>query len=505
MIRLPGLNPTQINAPFVNPNVAAAPAQELGTLARSIAGVSEHFHDTAVKVQQAENARIESTYRRQWGEDFDNLQLKLQTESDPQKHIEAVTGFLQQNKDAWSAEELPPAVRDRLALQYDEFATRARGETAANASRLTFHRASLALENEIATAKGKGDRVGFERALTTAESTTGMPPEERERLETDFDRSLSGTTIDLALQQDPALVLEDIERPDFLQRVPGYTPEDLPKIRSAARAGVQRVRTEQIDLMEEALNTGQLTPKDIEAGDYLTAGDVARFKKALVKIEPPSAETHGKAWDMLLANRQAFADPALSDQDYAAKWNDLRSEVISLVPPQFRGDISQELSYRSPAHRIEAKAKPRASSEKQELKSVALERVNRARAANLFGNVGDDADPVVKEKAYRRAEELRVETAKFIEETPDLTLEKITEFTDGQISGDRVKTSARELNTFVPGGAQRLRPGPSMQPLPPRSGTKDKATDDSLQLAPGQGEASDALLPPLQQLENFLK
>jgi hypothetical protein len=43
-----------------------------------------------------------------------------------------------------------------------------------------------------------------------------------------------------------------------------------------------------------------------------------------------------------------------------------------------------------------------------------------------------------------------------------------------------------------------------MPPLPPKSGTKDKATADPLQIPPGNAQASDALLPA-RQLETFIK
>ena len=471
-----------------SPGAAVAPWSALEGVGQQLQSMGDRGVEHLVKLQRLDNGRIVSEKRQLLALDAAKFQADLQTDPDPQSRIKRTQQFLYEYKDRLVDESMAPEVRDELLQHYSGFQSEMQIRQLGDSVRLTENRAKLAFGNELKTSINNGDRDAFETAKATARNAGVILPEDEVRFDDDFNRSVSSTTLDLAIQDDPALVLEDIERPDFLTRVPGFTPEDIPHLRSAARTSAQRHRGEQIDLMEAALDTGHLTPKDIEAGDYLTPGDVAKFQKALVKVDPPTPEIHGKAWDKLLENRKTFNDPAISDRDYAEKWNDLRTEVIAMVPKAFRGDISQELIYRSPANRNEAKKKPRAWSDKQELKSIGLDRITRARTSNMFGNVGEDADTPGKEKAYRRAEELRLEVARFIESTPDLTIEQVTEFTDSRISGDRVKTSAREFQNFVPGGAQRLRP---MVPLPG--------------MAPGQGPASDALLPPRTQLENFLK
>lgn len=258
---------------------------------------------------------------------------------------------------------------------------------------------------------------------------------------------------------------------------------------------------QQLDLIDAALAGESLTDRDLAAADYLSPGDVAKVKQAMRKIEPPTAEVHASAWDLLLANRETFYDPGIKDSDYAAKWNDLRAEVIGMIPTAYRGDINSELAARSPANRNAARVKPPRDLDMAELKNIGVDRISRARAAGMFGDVSDEAAPPIREKAYRRAEELRLKVSQWINANPKAAIQEVSDFTDSLISGDRVKSSAVDLRQFIPGSAQRLRPAPAMQPLPPKSG--DKANPDPLQLPPGDGAASDALLPA-RQLENFI-
>jgi len=508
MIRIPdqpGLPQQQINAPTVSPAAANAPNAALGSIAQSIASVGAHFQQVADDAQKLENARAESAARMQLQEGYSKLQQDL--DKDPTAdRVTATRDYWNEARGIIGNPDLSPQVRDSLKFYHDEQASNANIEAGATQANIARKRAGLQLSNEIDAATKNGDIKGLKRALATGREAGVVLPEQEDKLVEHYNRTVSGTTLDLAINEDPKGVLADMEQPDFFTRFPGLSKNDIPRLQDAVRISSQRKRTEEMDLFDAALETGELLPQDLEGADYITPGDVAKIKKAMVKVDPPTAEEHGKVWDLLLANRQIFADPSISDKDYADRWNTLRAEVIGEIPPQYRGDISAELSQRSPANRSAAKTKPRGFSEAPELKAIGLDRITRARAAGMFGPVDEDADPVAKEKAYRRAEELRVEVARFVEANKDgVDIEKVTEFTDKLITGDKVKTTASQFQNYVPGGAQRLRPVPSLPALPPKSGAKDKATTDPMQIPPGSGEASDALLPPRAQLENFLK
>ena len=493
MIRIPevpGLQGQPVNSPALRIEAAAAPVAALGSLARGIASVGEHFQGVADETQRLENARLASSARQKLAADYADLQAQLDKDPDPAARISKARDFFRQRRDMPDDPSIPPAVRDQIRDHHESFATGAMIDQAAATAKLTHQRAALALENEINAATATGNRQELDRAIATAAEAGVVLPEKAAAIVADFDRSVSATSLDLAIQKDPHLVLEDIERPDFLARMPGLKKDDIPRIQSAARASSQRKRAEELDLIEAALAEEKLNPDDLEGAEYLTPGDVAKIRHAMQKVEAPSAEAHGQAWDLLLANRESFYDPGLKDSDYAAKWNDLRAEVIAKIPAAYRADINSELAARSPANRNTARVKPLKDVDKAEQKTVAVDRIGRARAAGMFGDVSDEAAPAVREKAFRRAEELRLKVSRFIDQHPEAGIDEISEFTDGQISGDRVKTTAADLRQFIPGSGQRLRPAPPMAPLPG--------------MEPGTGGASSALLPPRQQLDTFL-
>lgn len=347
--------------------------------------------------------------------------------------------------------------------------------------------------------RSRGDAVEHARTLQLAADTGIYTPDEVTKAQVLFKAAETNRDLQEQFKADPQGVIDTPDE-EFLRLMPGATLEMLAHAKNAAKAKVQEYRAQELDQLEADLDRGILHPRSIEAAGYITPGDVAKLTKAMTKVDPPTGEVHAKAWGLLLANRQAFTDPSVSDHEYAAKWNDLRTEVIAMVPASYRGDLNQELAYRSPANRTEARTNPRPSGDRQELKSIALERITRARDANLLVPTDKDADPATKEKAFRRAEELRLQTSRFINDTPDLTIEKVTEFTDRILSTDRVKSTVSHLQTFVPGGGQRFR---AMSPLPPTSGK----AHDPLQIPPGDAQSSDAVLPPReprQQLEKFL-
>lgn len=499
MIRIPNLPQApgqQVNAPPASIEVANAPNIALGTLARSLASIGDGFQQHADQIQNMENVRLVSETRNRVAEEYARFSEELDKDPNPETRVEKTRAFWMKAKGIADRPDLPPAVRDSLVRWYEKAASESVISQGANAGRLSSKRALLALSNEIGSAKARHNREDLDAALATAKDSGILLPEEEQRIVQDFDRSVAAGKLDLAIQEDPALVLEDIERPDFIQRNPQFSPEDLPKIRRAAEAGAERIRGEELETLQEAMLRGMLKPSDLEAALYLKPSDRARFVRAMEraaapKPQPLTSEEHARAWDHLLRLRESFKDPAVSDSDYAARFNDARAEVLEAIahtPEAFRADITSELSRRAPGNRSAAKILPPVGTDKAELKAVALDRITRARAAGLFGNVADDAEPAEREKAYRRSEALRLQVSQWVNQNADkIGLPEIEEFTDNLISGDRVKSTARDLETFIPGSARKLRPV-----LPPLPG-----------MAPGAGGASADLLPS-KQLDTFL-
>ncbi len=489
---------------LADPSAAMAPGKALENLGHAIENTGEKGLNLVARSRKIEEGGATVAFladaHKQAAEFAGKLAQRSDTDAWADEWRQKAEALRQQGKNL----KLSPEAKARLESELLDFTTRQGISFEVQARTKGLGIARSQNEQTLAYHRARNEKVPHDRALKIAGDSGLMDPAEIQRAELLYKQQESIQSLQDQFKADPQAVIDTSDE-EYLKQLPGGTLEMFENARNAARSQKQKFRAEELDLLEADLDKGVLHPRSIEAAKWITPGDVAKLSKAMKKVDPPTSEAHGKVWNLLLANRETFTDRAVSDHDYAERWNTLRSEVIGMVPPEFAGDIRQELSYRSPANRTEAKTKPRPSNDRQELKSVSLERITRAREANLFGSVDKDADPVTREKAFRRAEELRLQTSRFINDTPDLTLDKVTEFTDGLISGDRVKTSASELQNFVPGAAQRLRPAPAMPSLPMKSGAKDKAIADPLQIPPGTGQASGALLPPpLQQLDTFL-
>lgn len=481
MIRLPeipGLQPTQINAPQVNPRAAAAPAQQLGTLAESIAGVSQQFHDHAVQLQKIENARVLSEKRQQLAQGYADFQLDLQKDPDPSSRIQKTRDWLANAKGSMDAENLPPAVRDELTGHFDNFASTAVIRQAEDSARLGIQRAKATFQNEIETAFRTQDRASLDQALATAESAGVILPEEKDKFHANFDRETTGTVLDLAISQEPDLVLEDITRPDFFSRNPGLGPDDIPRLQSAARSSMQRKRSEELDLIEAALTDGKLAPTDLEATRYLTPGDLAKIKASMAETRPPSPTAHSKAWDELFALRDSYKNPAVSDADYAAKWNDTRTRVLELLPPAYQGDLKQELSYRSPANRS-AKADDLPDAQAKDFATLASQRIKNAYDTGLLGDITDPKSESAK-RAFTRWEDARAKVIQFIKRNPEATFDDIRQATTKAL-GSTLDDSPDDAPLI---------------PAAPAPVSFDTRLNRALGLPEGPGNASTALLPP---------
>jgi hypothetical protein len=223
---------------------------------------------------------------------------------------------------------------------------------------------------------------------------------------------------------------------------------------------------------------------------------------------PPSNEQHAKAWEPLALLREARTDPRITPEAYRTIWNETRGIVLRGIAPRWQGDIKKELSYLSPAGRAPDGGGLTGGYTKADLEAEGRAIAFRARDAGLFGTIAEDAKPADREKAFRKAEDVRLEVKRWLSTQSEATPEKVREYTDNLISGDRVKSTARELQSFVPGTGQSLRskpaPAPAIPALPPKKSARDKANPDPLEIPPGDSSATDALLPA-RRLESFIK
>lgn len=261
-LEIPGLQGTQVNQPEASPSVAAAPAAALGSVAQAIGSVGQTFEGIADRIQGAENARAESEARQTWLQGWGALQADLTRDPDPASHITRTRDFLQQQRGGLDSPDLAPVVRDRLRLQYDDFATRALNQTTANASQLAVTRARAAMENEIDASLRAGNLAGVERSVQTGIDNGVILPEQGQKIRSDAESTIVRNNYLNQAAADPAGFVEQYGS----EPPPGLNPVEHQQILGTARASLARVTAETSSQILDGIVTGNITtPEQIEA------------------------------------------------------------------------------------------------------------------------------------------------------------------------------------------------------------------------------------------------
>jgi hypothetical protein len=492
MIRLPNtpsLSPTQINAPAADPAAVGASAQALGTLARGIAAVAEPFAEHANRIQSIENARMESEARQQWARGLADLQLDLANEFDPAARLSKTQTFLDSIGGSFDTMDVSPEVRARLASQFSEFATREEIRAAADAAKLAETRAAQAFQNEYRTALARNDTDGARAALDTV--SPFLSPEEQTSYAQEIDRTAALDVTSATVTLDPFGSLERLADPDaFLAENPGLVAADIPRLQRAAEQAIQDRRSDELDLLEAAHLAGQLTPDMITATEFLSEKDKAKLTHGLANPDAlASPESHSQAWDALFTLRDAFADPSVTDAEYADLWNSTRADVLSLIPEAAQSDIKEELRYLgtprrrnvSPSTTSDAVQSPDTgrttipTDVRREHATLAAQRIKQSFDLGHLGSVVDKNSPAYRD-AYNRFEDARVAVKRYLAENPDADWPTVRKFIDAELgraieAADTVLIpSAPPAVTFDADLDRVLNPDPNNTPsvLPPR-------------------------------------
>lgn len=423
MIRLPQLSPTSLGNPGA-PNVDVSSGTN--AIATAIGQVSDAFTGISRDIARADNARKESEFRQSLAKDYADLQLEIQQINDPAERLAKTNAFLAARKDIAGQPDFPPVLQEKLRGYFDNFATEAQIRGAQDAAELTQKRARLALANEIDTAVQYNDPTAFQTAVSTAQDAGLIFPEDVDRLTQDFDRSAAEMQFRTFIEQEPQGALLDMETDDFAERFPNLLPSSIPRLKTEAKRLTQERRAQELDLIDTAIITGTFTPDDLETAEYLTPKDIAQITAGLQRNGPPSTPLHSAAWDKMFAMRDKFNDPAISDEDFAAHWNDTRNEIFSAIPDRYRGDFNQEFSYRSPANR--RGGKPVNEKPQAEIKSAAQQRIKRALSSGLLG---EDED-----KAFNQFQSLTIHLANFLDANPSTQWPDVQRYVDQIVAGE---------------------------------------------------------------------
>jgi hypothetical protein len=491
MIRLPDtptFASTGLGAPQVSAKAAAAPARALGTIAGAIGQASDGFVKLGHDLARIDNARMISEARTNRATAYSQFQIELQKETDPQARLDRTNAFLAEQKSSMIPAGAPPVVRDALAYDFEDFSARTQINAAQDAAQLTTKRATLAFQNEVDAAKRTGNRDQYEKAKATASEALGLLPEELDAMDADFDRNTTLLGFDTRISQDPRAVLAETESESFDTDHPFLDATDKNRIRRAAQSQLEDFRSEEIDLLENALADGTLAPPDLEAAEFISPKDRRSFSDALIKSqgeEPISKQDYLNAWKVTDVLRSARNNPAVSDDQYRLIHNEARTDILARVPPSLQGDLKKELGYLSPAGRdTSAPANP---SDRSELESIARAQSTRAHDAGAFGDVSKEAPYETREKAARQAEDIRIEAKRFIASRPTPpSPAEVRDFVDSMI-----QRGIGSNSLLLPTIPQKFSIGDDIDslletpPIQPLDG-----------LAPGTPGSTDAFLPP---------
>jgi hypothetical protein len=257
MIRIPdapALQGTQVNAPDMRLAAAAAPTAALGSLAQSIAEVGEAFRSVADQTQKNENARMESEARQRLAADYSQFQIDLEKDPNPQSRISKTNAFLMAQRGTPDAPEYPPQVRDSLRLHFNSFADQATTRAGEQAASLTAKRATLALSNELEAAKETGNLDGFEKAITTGEQAGIILPEQRQRMEKDFKRTVAFNGAVKIIDAEPITALESLEDPAFLKLLKQHSDLDSDSVQRLRNYAEPLANRSKAELWDNVLN-----------------------------------------------------------------------------------------------------------------------------------------------------------------------------------------------------------------------------------------------------------
>jgi hypothetical protein len=491
---------------LANPQASMAQGQANARMGATIAAIGAKGFEVAEKVRKMDEGAKIAEFMRQNDEQAENFSNSLMLRHDTEKWPSDWNSKTSTMRDSLSELGLSPEGRARAEMELADWTSKRAIEFEGRAAIKTVGMARAKYTNTAEYHFGRGElEKGRETLRAGAEVGVFNPVELEEGLRMG-DQIDAKVLLDEDIKANPLAALARLESGEFLENNPGADLDLVARGKRQAQAKFQEYRAGEMDTLEGKLNADDLKASDIKAARFLTDEDRADLAGAMAQKAPPSNEQHAKAWEPLALLREARTDPRITPEAYRTIWNETRGIVLRGIAPRWQGDIKKELSYLSPAGRSPDGGGLAGGYTMADLEAEGRAIAFRARDAGLFGTIAEDAKPADREKAFRKAEDVRLEVKRWLSTQRETTPEKVREYTDNLISGDRVKSTARELQSFVPGTGQSLRskPAPAIPTLPPKKSARDKANPDPLEIPPGDSSATDALLPA-RRLESFIK
>lgn len=264
-------------------------------------------------------------------------------------------------------------------------------------------------------------------------------------------------------------------------------------IKSAERTLDQKQR-EEMDVFQQGIDSGKISESEI--GDlpvFLDGNQREALKAYYQRKQPPTDQEDAEAWRQIIAIRdqyEAAKAGSLDEIAYRKAHREARTAILQKIPPGYSGPLMESLQRYSPARLFDMKPNaPTDQDLKTDIRVEIRSTFDAAQDSFFFGRIDDETPPMEKEKVFRKRRDLERKVWNYVDRLKDPTPEAAREYADKLLGGERVKSTANDLRQFIPGSGQRFRPKAPMPALPPKQGSKDKASADLL---------------PARQLETFL-
>jgi hypothetical protein len=495
------------SAPSANSSSAVNAALAVGKIGEAISEVGDKLFRVAEAGRKATEGKQVSEFMLGLDRQAADFSNKLMSRNDPEKWSEDWDQKVSSFKESLDGIEMSPEGKSMMQERFSDWATRRSIAFGAQASARSVHDFKATAGNAMQYYVDRNEFEAAEDQFGVLAGSGVLSKPEIEEARRGLDRARAMKETDNLINEDPEFARDSIKKDDWIQRTPGATAVDQKRALSAAEAKIEELRQGEIDFVETALDNGTIRPHDLDASQYLTAKDKAKIQKAMITTDAPTNEQHAQAWQAMDDLRAARENPEISQEEYRRRFNEARTDALGFVPPQWQGDIKQELSYLSPAGRAPSGGSNSGINSSEDLKAVGRQVIFGARDSGLFGATDKDANEPAKAKAYLEAEKLRVEVNRYINTHPDASVDDVELYAAGLVSNKASSSTATKLPMLsIPGSGVPLRTRIFNQPTPRKKpSTEVQKADQNAPMPSESVPPNSDLLPPIKRLEERSK
>jgi hypothetical protein len=491
-----------------SPQAAGAPGQAAANLGRDVqqsAGVLVEIHGKyqAARDNGAKNAARLMIQQAQ----AEHAQFRLQNPDESTWGAD-IEGRLGKARESIFQQDMSPFMRTEMEATFAGWQQEASSATMLDATKQGVTRARQRSTNAVRAYKDAGDFESARRVVAESRDANVWLPEEAEAdlldiddEEREFGKKKTAEQYQIMADSDPGAVIDILKSKNLEGEGFANDPdmEDGTRFRliKQAESRLEELKRDEYEAIQQGISEGRVTEAEIESlPQFLADPDKRALKAHFNRVTPPTAEEYQASWGKLDKLRAAYRDGEVPDADYLKAYREARMDILATVPPDYDGDLLQGLSHLSPANRKNPGNPETLNRDtKRDLEMEAASTFTAAFESGFYGKI--DGTPAEKEAAARKFRDDKRAAAAWIQQQKGVTVDQVRLFADERLSTSRAGSAATELRSFMPGAGRSLLP-------PTRSTGRQKAADEDATLNPGPAGMDPVLLPPREQLDDFL-